>query len=107
MFEKAIAAGVTVLFGTDAGVLPHGLNARQFEVMVDRGMTPMDAIRSATSVAASHMGWQTDVGAIEAGRYGDLIAVRGDPLRDIAVLQDVAVVVKGGLVFKLPTSPSP
>jgi imidazolonepropionase-like amidohydrolase len=53
------------------------------------------------------MGWQVDIGAIEAGRYGDLIAVNGDPLRDIAVLQDVPVVVKGGLVFKLPTSPSP
>lgn len=107
VFEKAIAAGVTLLFGTDAGVAPHGKNARQFEVMVERGMTPMDAIRSATSVAASHMGWQADVGAIEPGRYGDLIAVRGDPLQDIAVLQDVAVVVKGGHVFKLPTSPSP
>lgn len=107
VFEKAIAAGVPILFGTDAGVLPHGMNARQFEVMVERGMTPMDAIRSATSVAASHMGWQADIGAVEAGRYGDLIAVSGDPLRDIAVLQDVAVVVKGGLVFKLPTSPSP
>lgn len=107
VFEKAYAAGVPILFGTDAGVMPHGTNARQFEVMVERGMLPMDAIRSATSVAASHMGWQADIGAIEAGRYGDLIAVRSDPLRDIAALQDVAVVVKGGLVFKLPTSLSP
>jgi len=107
VFEKAIAAGVTLLFGTDAGVGPHGKNARQFEVMVERDMAPMDAIRSATSLAASHMGWQADIGAIETSRYGDLIAVQGDPLQDIAVLQDVAVVIKGGLIFKLPTSPSP
>jgi len=107
VFEKSYAAGVAILYGTDAGVSPHGANARQFEVMIERGMAPMDAIRSATSVAASHMGWQADVGAIETGRFGDLIAVRGDPLENIAVLQDVRVVVKGGLVFKLPTSPSP
>ena len=107
VFEKAIAAGVTLLFGTDAGVGPHGKNARQFEVMVERDMAPMDAIRSATSLAASHMGWQADIGAIETSRYGDLIAVQGDPLQDIAVLQDVAVVIKGGLIFKLPTSPPP
>ena len=107
VFEKSYAAGVPILYGTDAGVAPHGKNARQFEVMVERGMAPMDAIRTATSVAASHMDWQADIGAIEVGRYGDLIAVAGDPLRDIALLQDVAIVVKGGLVFKLPTSRSP
>lgn len=102
VFEKAYAAGVPILYGTDAGVYPHGLNARQFEVMVARGMAPMDAIRSASSVAAAHMSWDADVGAIEVGRYGDLIAVRGDPLTDIAVLQDVAYVVKGGEVQKAP-----
>ena len=107
VFEKSCAAGVPILYGTDAGVAPHGKNARQFEVMVERGMAPMDDIRTATSVAASHMDWQADIGAIEVGRYGDLIAVAGDPLRDIALLQDVAIVVKGGLVFKLPTSRSP
>lgn len=106
VLEKAYATGVPILFGTDAGVAPHGKNARQFEVMVERGMTPMDAIRSATSVAARHMDLEADVGAIETGRFGDLIAVRGDPLENIAVLQDVRVVVKGGLVFKLATSPS-
>lgn len=104
VFEKAYAAGVPILFGTDAGVAPHGRNARQFEVMVKCGMAPMDAIRTATSVAAYHMDWSADVGAIETGRYGDLIAVRGDPLKDIAILQDVPVVVKGGLVFKLPAA---
>jgi imidazolonepropionase-like amidohydrolase len=102
VFEKAYAAGVPILYGTDAGVYPHGLNARQFEVMVARGMAPMDAIRSATSVAARHMQLDDDVGAIEAGRYGDLIAVDGDPLEDIAVLEDVAWVIKGGVVQKSP-----
>jgi imidazolonepropionase-like amidohydrolase len=104
VFEKAYALGVPILYGTDAGVSPHGMNARQFEVMVERGMRPMDAIRAASSVAALHMDWEEDVGAIEPGRFGDLIAVHGNPLDDIGVLQDVRVVVKGGLVFRLPTS---
>ena len=100
VFEKAYAAGVPILYGTDAGVLPHGMNARQFEVMVRRGMAPMDAIKSATSLAAEHMGMSADVGAIAAGRYGDLIAVRINPLDDITALQDVPVVVKGGKIVK-------
>ena len=104
VFEKAYVAGVPILYGTDAGVSPHGKNARQFEIMVARGMSEMDAIRSATSVAARHMDWSAYVGAIEKDRFGDLIAVRGDPLEDIGVLQDVAVVVKGGLIFRLATS---
>jgi len=102
VFEKAYKAGVPILFGTDAAVAPHGYNARQFEVMVNRGMTPMDAIRSATSVAAAHMDMAGDVGAIDVGRYGDLIAVKGDPLADIRLLQSVEVVVKGGDVFRGP-----
>ena len=106
VFEKAYAAGVPILFGTDAGVSPHGANARQFEVMVGRGMAPIDAIRSATSVAAVHMDREEDVGAIEPGRYGDLIAVQGNPLDDIGTLQHVRVVVKGGLIFKLPAAPT-
>jgi imidazolonepropionase-like amidohydrolase len=105
VFEKAYAAGVPILFGTDAGVLPHGMNARQFEVMVQRGMSPMDAIKAATSVAAEHMDRASRVGAIEEGRLGDLIAVRGNPLDDVGLLQDVPVVIKGGLVFRLATSP--
>jgi imidazolonepropionase-like amidohydrolase len=105
VFEKAYLAGVPILYGTDAGVSPHGANARQFEVMVARGMAPMDAIRTATSVAALHMDWQEDVGAIERGRFGDLIAVRGSPLDDIGILQDVRVIIKGGLVFRLHASP--
>jgi imidazolonepropionase-like amidohydrolase len=101
-FTRAHAAGVPIVYGTDAGVFPHGLNARQFPIMVRRGMTPMQAIKAATSVAAHYLGWDDRVGQITPGRFGDLIAVRGDPLEDITRLQDVAVVVKGGLVFKKP-----
>jgi len=99
-FAQAHAAGAPIVYGTDAAVYPHGLNARQFPIMVSRGMTPMQAIRSATSVAARYMGWAEDVGALAPGRYGDLVAVRCDPLADVACLQQVDVVVKGGLVFK-------
>jgi imidazolonepropionase-like amidohydrolase len=70
--------------------------------MVARGMTPLQAIHSATSVAASFMGWSQDVGSIEPGKFGDLIAVRGDPLADITLLQQVDVVLKGGMALKLP-----
>ncbi len=101
-FTRAHQAGVAIAFGTDAGVIPHGDNARQFRIMVERGMTPMAAIRSATSVAAQHMGWGDRVGALQAGRFGDLIAVAGDPLADITVLENVRVVVKGGVVIVGP-----
>lgn len=102
VFTKARRAGVPITFGTDAAVYPHGYNALQFAIMVEHGMTPMEAIRSATSVAARYIGWEDRVGAIEAGRFGDLIAVREDPLEDITRLENVDVVVKGGLVFKRP-----
>jgi imidazolonepropionase-like amidohydrolase len=101
-FTKAVKAGVPIVFATDSGVFPHGLNARQFPIMVARGMTPMQAIQSATSVAARFMGWSQDIGTVEAGKFGDLIAVRGDPLADISVLQNVEVVIKGGMALKLP-----
>jgi imidazolonepropionase-like amidohydrolase len=101
-FTKAVRAGVPIVFATDAGVFPHGLNARQFRVMVARGMTPMQAIQSATSTAAWYMGLDNQVGALAPGRDGDLIAVRGDPEQDITVLEQVDVVIKGGLPFKLP-----
>jgi imidazolonepropionase-like amidohydrolase len=99
-FTKAHAAAVAIVYATDAGVFPHGLNARQFPIMVQRGMQPMEAIQAATSVAATYMGWEDRVGAVVAGRYGDVIAVKSDPLEDITRLQNVAVVVKDGLVFK-------
>jgi imidazolonepropionase-like amidohydrolase len=101
-FTKAHAAGVPLVFGTDAAVYPHGLNARQFPIMVQRGMSPMEAIQSATAVAARYMGWDDRIGSVAAGRYGDLIAVKGDPLQDVSLLQHVDVVIKGGLAFKLP-----
>jgi len=100
VFEKAYAAGVPIIYGTDAGVSPHGYNGKQFAVMVRHTMSPMDAIRSATSVAAEYMDMAADVGAVEAGRYGDLVAVHGDPLADISLLENVDTVVKGGKVVK-------
>lgn len=102
-FSRAHAAGVPIVYGTDAGVFPHGLNARQFPIMVQRGMSPMEAIQAATSVAARYLGWADRVGRLAPGLQGDIIAVEGDPLEDITRLQNVAVVIKGGLAFKLPT----
>jgi imidazolonepropionase-like amidohydrolase len=101
-FTRAHAAGVDIVYGTDAAVYPHGLNARQFPIMVQRGMSPMEAIQAATSLAAQHMGWADRIGSLQPGRFGDLIAVKGDPIADVTRLQDVAVVIKGGLAFKLP-----
>jgi len=99
-FRKAHEAGVRMAFGTDAGVYPHGMNGKQFAYMVEYGMTPMEAIQAATVNAAELLGWPGDVGAIEAGAYADLIAVRGNPLEDIRELEDVRFVMKGGEVFK-------
>ena len=101
-FTRAHAAGVPIVYGTDAGVYPHGFNARQFPIMVQRGMTPMEAIKSATSVAAKYMNWSDRVGAIEVGRYGDVIAVKGNPLEDVTRLQNVVAVVKEGQAYKKP-----
>ena len=98
VFEKAYRAGVPILYGTDAGVSPHGYNGRQFAVMVDRGMSPMDTIKSATSMAAVHMNMVEDIGAVEAGRYGDLVAVRGNPLADVSHLETIDIVIKGGML---------
>ena len=100
VFEKAYEKGVTLLYGTDAAVLPHEMGGWQFATMVERGMRPMDAIRSATSVAAEHMGLSADVGALAPGKVADLIAVRGNPLADIEILRDVTVVVQAGIIVK-------
>jgi imidazolonepropionase-like amidohydrolase len=102
VFEKAYALGIRITYGTDGAVLPHHMGGWQFGIMVERGMAPMDAIKSATSLAAEHMDMSADVGAVEVGRYGDLIAVRGNPLDDMDIMKTVDVVIKGGLVFKLP-----
>jgi imidazolonepropionase-like amidohydrolase len=101
-FTKAVQAGVPIVFGTDSAVYPHGLNARQFASMVQRGMTPMQAIKAATEVSAHYMGWDADIGTLEPRKFGDLIAVRGNPLADVNALQDVVAVIKGGIVLKVP-----
>jgi imidazolonepropionase-like amidohydrolase len=101
-FQAAVKAGVKMIFGTDAGVYPNGYNARQFVTMVTWGMTPMQAIQAATVNAAEALGRTQDVGAIAVGRYGDLIAVAGNPLDDVARLQSVAFVMKGGEIVKMP-----
>jgi imidazolonepropionase-like amidohydrolase len=98
-FARAVKAGVKMGFATDAGVYPHGTNARQFATMVQWGMTPLQAIRAATTVAADALG-RNDVGALNAGDWGDMIAVAGDPLGDIKLLQAIPVVIKGGVVVK-------
>ena len=99
-FRKAVQAGVKIAYGTDAGVYPHGGNGRQFRHMVEWGMTPMAAIQSATIRAADLLGWQDRVGSIAAGKLADIIAVSEDPLKDVAVLENVAFVMKGGSVHK-------
>jgi len=99
-FTEAIKVGVKIAFGTDSGVYPHRFVARQFAYMVRLGMTPAEAIRSATLAAAELMGWQDRVGSIAPGKLADLIAVEGDPLDDVAVLEDVRFVMKGGQVVK-------
>jgi len=100
---NAYKAGVKIAFGTDAGVFPHGENAKEFRLMVDAGIPPMDAILAATSGAAELIGDQADIGSIQPGRYADIIATRGDPLADIDQLQHVDFVMKGGRVVKAAT----
>ncbi len=99
-FRKAFQGGAKMAFGTDAGVYPHGENARQFAKMVEWGMKPLDAIQAATINAADLLGWSDQVGTLEKGRYADLIAVEGDPLADVRVLENVRFVMKGGAVVR-------
>ena len=101
-FKKAVAAGVKMTFGTDAGVYPHGLNARQLPYMVKWGMTPMQALQSATINAATLIGWQEKVGSIAAGKSADIVAVEGDGLTDVGKFTSVAFVMKSGTVYKAP-----
>ena len=100
---KAIKAGVRIAFGTDAAVYPHGFNARELDVYVNQfGMSPLAALQSATIHAADLMGWSDRTGALEAGKWADIIAVDGDPLADVHVLQDAKFVMKAGAVYKGP-----
>ena len=96
----AIARGVKISFGTGVGPFPHGTQAAEFAYLVKYGMTPAQAIQSATTVAAEMMGWQDRIGSIEKGKFADLIAVSGDPLRDITELERVKFVMKGGQVIR-------
>jgi imidazolonepropionase-like amidohydrolase len=99
-FKRAFQAGAKIAYGTDAGVYPHGDNARQFGKMVEWGMQPLDAIRAATLNAADLIGWSDKVGSLEKGRLADLIAVDGDPLSDVKTLEKVKFVMKGGVVAR-------
>jgi imidazolonepropionase-like amidohydrolase len=99
-FRKAAQAGVKIAFGTDAGVYPHGGNAKQFAYMVKYGLTPIEAIQSATVNAADLLGWSDRVGCIEPGKFADLIVVESDPLKDITVLERIKFVMKGGQIVK-------
>jgi len=99
-FTKAVRAGVKMSFGTDAGVCPHGINARQFAYMVKYGMTPMQAIQSATSNAADLLGKSDVLGSLKPGKYADIIAVSGNPLDDVRILENVKFVMKEGQIYK-------
>jgi imidazolonepropionase-like amidohydrolase len=98
--KKAFAAGVKVAFGTDAAVYPHGLNAGEFHVYVKLGMTPLAAIQTATVNASDLLGAKFNVGTLDPGKFADVIAVDGDPTKDVTVLEHVKFVMKGGAVYK-------
>lgn len=98
--QRAFAAGVKVAFGTDAAVYPHGMNAREFAVYVKLGMTPLKAIQTATVNAADLLGIADKAGAIEPGKWADIVAVEGDPLKDVRTLESITFVMKGGFVYR-------
>ena len=99
-FKRALQGGVKIAFGTDSGVSKHGLNAREFELMVAYGMDENEAIKSATVTASEVLGMDNKLGTIEAGKTADIIAVNGNPLVNISILRDVSFVMKEGKVYK-------
>jgi imidazolonepropionase-like amidohydrolase len=99
-FARAVKAGVKIAYGTDAGVYPHGWNGKQFFYMVKFGLSPMQAIQTATSNAADLLGWTDRVGSVSVGKRADIIAVSSDPLQNIIALENVQFVMKGGVVYK-------
>lgn len=98
--KKAIQAGVKIALGTDAAVYPHGLNAHEFAVYTKLGLTPLQSIQTGTVNAADLLGWSDRVGSLETGKFADIVAVEGDPLKDITLLQHPTFVMKGGVVYK-------
>jgi imidazolonepropionase-like amidohydrolase len=103
-FQRALAAGLPIGYGTDSGVIPHGENAEELIVRVGLGEKPMDALVSATRISAEVLGWSDRLGTVEPGKFADLIAVGGNPLEDITVVRKVGFVMKGGVVYKDETS---
>jgi len=99
-FRKQLAAGVPFAMGSDVGPFPHGTQGREFVLMVQYGMKPLAAIQAGTINAAKVLGWETEIGTLKAGYQADIVAVPGDPLADIAALQHVKFVMKGGVVYK-------
>jgi len=99
-FRKAVSAGVQIAYGTDSGVYPHGWNAKQLPYMIKYGMTPMQAIQSATIAAARLLKWDHEVGSIREGKYADIIAVKGNQLGDLSQFEKVEFVMKGGVIYK-------
>lgn len=99
-YEPSFGYGVKVAFGTDAAVYPHGLNAHEFAVYVKLGMTPLQAIQTGTVNAADLLGWSDRIGSLEEGKFADIIAVDGDPTKDVTLLQNPVFVMKGGVVYK-------
>src|SRR5262249_23201994 len=99
-FRKAVQAGVKMAFGTDLGICPYGSSAKQFALMVKYGMAPMQAIQAATSNAADLLGHSSEIGSIKPGKHADLVAVSGDPLTNVSVLENVEFVMKEGKVYK-------
>ena len=99
-FKRALKGGVKIAFGTDSGVSPHGQNAREFELMVNYGMKPADAIKAATVSAADLLGMSSSLGTLEKGKFADIVAVEGDPIKDISLLKDIGFVMKEGKVYK-------
>jgi imidazolonepropionase-like amidohydrolase len=101
-FRKQLAAGVPIAMGSDVGPFPHGTQAREFELMVKYGMTPLAALQAGTLNGAKLLGWEGQIGALKPGYFADIVAVPGDPLQDIGVLNKVAFVMKGGVVYLRP-----
>jgi imidazolonepropionase-like amidohydrolase len=99
-FKKQIAAGVPMAVGSDVGPFPHGTQAREFVLMVKFGMSPLAVLQADLINGAKVLGWDGEIGALEPGYFADVIAVVGDPLQDVAVLQNVSFVMKGGVVYK-------